>query len=744
MAYGASREEWMHFSRTLGLVADLLPVVSNPDAPIDPSSQLGKPGKDGRLPKPGKVPSLFTSERLVVGLPRWTQMQVSQKAVNEWRLEPDYGICIQTRVVRAIDVDVPNRALAARYRAEIEDVLGCTLPERYRADTGKFLLTFEFDEKIVWPKRRLPVEGGVIEFLGDGQQFVAVGTHPDGARYEWMGGVPSSIPRLPLADIERLWARLVLVHAEGEPAIARAPGKRLRIAESVDDPRYDWLVDNWTVFDTGADDQLFLECPFEGEHSSDSGISSTAYFPAGRGGYVDEDGVEQVYQRGHWRCLHAHCEGRSDADFDQATGFGAAAFPNLPALAEPEDPESDTRPEEEGLSWRRNAKGQCEWTSTILITFLSDAQTAGRWIAYDHFLDQIVWAPAIYRDGRQPWRAFGDEHYVDLRLRLEGKGFYNVPKETLRESVYYAARKHPIDTAMEWLARVHWDGKPRIDTFFSEYFGVPRSPYIDAVGAYTWTALAGRVITPGVQADMSPVLIGGQGTRKSSAILAMSPSESAYVKINLAGRDDDLSRKLRGKLIGEFDELRGLATRDSEDIKAWMTQRVEEWVPKFKEFGTNFKRRLLFMGSGNRRGFLADPTGERRWLPMEMPKRGQIDVERIAADRDQLWAEGAVRYRASGIAWQHAEALAREEHAKFKVRDVWHEYVSRWLVEPSLGGTTPALRGFTMSEVITGALQMPSGNVRADTALRVERVLTNMGFTEGEDAVWRRRSRLLD
>ena len=29
-------------------------------------------------------------------------------------------------------------------------------------------------------------EGGLVEFLATGQQFVALGTHPSGVRYEWL------------------------------------------------------------------------------------------------------------------------------------------------------------------------------------------------------------------------------------------------------------------------------------------------------------------------------------------------------------------------------------------------------------------------------------------------------------------------------------------------------------------------------------------------------------------------------
>ncbi len=743
MAYGATRAEWDHFAAWLGIEADLLPVVSNPTAPINIHSSLGTPARDGRLPKPGKVPSLYNAEREVVGLPRWTQMQVSARAIREWAQEPDYGICIQTRTLRAIDVDVPNPILADEIRQEIADFLGVALPERYRPDTGKFLQVFEFDSEVLWPKRRLPVNGGVIEFLGDGQQFIACGTHPDGAKYAWRGGLPRDVPKVSSEKIEKLWDWLSVCLGTGEGKIARLAGTRERLITGIDDPRYDWLVDNWEIYDTGPDGQLFLRCPFDAEHSTDSTASSTAYFPAGVGGYKDETGQTVPYQRGHWRCLHAHCEGRDDTDFDHQTGYAVANFPNLPAIVASDDDSGDVERGDRGypvpqVHPPRDGQGRAKLTMHWLTNSLADPGSVEMWLAYDTFLDQIVWADGKDHVRAPKWMAFSDDTYVRLRLSLERRGLFDIGKETLRETVLYAAKHNPIDSAMEWLKRLVWDGKPRIDTFFPRFFNTDDNAYTRAVSAYTWTAFAGRVMSPGCQVDMVPVLISEQGARKSSAIAALAPAESAYVKINLASRDDDLSRKLRGKLVGEFDELRGLNSRDSEDIKAWLTQRREEWVPKFKEFGTSFARRLLFIASGNRKAILADATGERRWLPMSMNEGWKVPVEQIIEVRDQLWAEGLTRWRDTGVAWQDAERLAVEFHDAYKVRDVWKPVVDLWLQTKvsNLGHETNRTHPFTIIDIICGALGLPPGQASQGHAARIERILIELGYEEHEPGKW--------
>lgn len=171
--WGATPDEWAYFVG-LGLTADLLPVVSNPEARISPLSTLKGLGK---------TPSIYNRDGKVVGLGRWTERQTTSEDVARWAENPDYGICVQTRRVRAIDIDVDDFEKSQTIASHFEAQLGKVLARRWRKNSGKCLLAFETPGDFY--KRSFKVEGGLVEFLAHGQQFVAVGTHPSGARYEW-------------------------------------------------------------------------------------------------------------------------------------------------------------------------------------------------------------------------------------------------------------------------------------------------------------------------------------------------------------------------------------------------------------------------------------------------------------------------------------------------------------------------------------------------------------------------------
>lgn len=96
--------------------------------------------------------------------------------------------------------------------------------------------------------------------------------------------------------------------------------------------------------------------------------------------------------------------------------------------------------------------------------------------------------------------------------------------------VLLAADEQPFDSAITWLNGLEWDGVPRIECFYHTHFGTADTPYTRAVSMYMWTALAGRVLEPGIKADMVPILVGPQGCGKSSGVEALSPDPAFLLK----------------------------------------------------------------------------------------------------------------------------------------------------------------------------------------------------------------------
>lgn len=705
MTWGATQEEWLWFDLILGLGADLLPVVSNPEAEISP---------DSRMKSKGKTPSVYNRQRKVAGFPKWTAHSADADDLERWAKEKDYGICVQTRSARALDIDVPEMSLSGDIRNRFLQELGVgSLPARVRSGTGKQLLAFVLPGE--FSKRSFKVDGGLVEFLAGGQQFIACGTHPSGTRYEWSGGLPDAFPAVSVEQFERAWAAIRDEFATEEE---RRSGDRVRGRDSVEhsdvpDPVADWLEANWPTFGTQGG-KLFVECPWKFGHSSDSGETEAAWLLAGTKGY----------QQGHYECLHASCSGRKDEEFLDAVGYRMADFDELPTLYKALASSDDVPEVQLPLpGFERDKQGRIEPTIGNAARAAAHSEACGVRIRFDTFRGELmVSAPSC-----SEWRPFEDADAVQMRVTLAKLGFKPVGKDMMRDAITLAARDKRFDTAQLWLTSLPaWDGVERCAKFFHTYFGAADSAYVRAVGAYAWSAQAGRVMDPGCKVDMVPVLVGAQGTGKSSGIAAMAPSPDFFAEIDLKAKDDDLSRLMRGTLVAELAELRGLNTREAESIKAWVTKRFEKWTPKYQEYAFTFPRRLVFYGTTNVTEFLADETGERRWLPFKVE---WVDVKGIERDRDQLWAEALMLWSVGGVHWREAERLGQGEHQAYRISDPWDERIAAWLDEVDLAGQSPRTSGrLQMDDVLTGALGFDIKHVGQREKLRVGKILRRLGM----------------
>lgn len=708
--WGAHPDEWTLLSVCAGLTADLLPVVSNPHSKVSPNSNLKTFGK---------VPSLFNASGEVVGVAKWSEKTATEKDILRWESQPDYGICIQTRTVRALDIDIDDDDVVFSILEAAREVVGFEIPRRFRFDSAKCLLAFRLEGDFT--KRVMKTASGAIEFLATGQQFVASGTHPKGARYQWHTHnllCPDDFPTITRDQFEKLWS--ILLEALGtEEVIEYGQGRALKESRrevDVKDDTADWLKANGWVLSKTRDGRLNIRCPFEAEHSGPSADhTATQYMPAGVGGFAV----------GHFRCLHAHCANRTDGDFLDKLEVGMDDF--------------DIIPEDQRVSLVKTVVAgevkevpvpafACQVrTGQILVTLpnvvlaLRSADWFGLDIAKDTFRDCLMIAPT----GTREWREFTDADYTRVRLRLAAKHILGVGAELCRDAVALIGEERTFDSAKLWLEQEvpAWDGVERIERWYIDTFGCNDEPYTRAVGLYTWTALAGRVLDPGCKADMVPILSGAQGIGKTECVAAIAPSREMFTELDLAAHDDNLSRLMRGRLVGEFGELRGLQTKELEAIKSFITRRHENWVPKYKEFAITFPRRIVFFGTTNKTQVLADETGNRRWLPVECRK---ADVARVVRDRMQLWAEARERWVLQGVLWEAAQTAGKDQHEKYRVVDTWEEAVTAWV-----GGQFADERGeqvFTSPQILHGALGIEARHMKRSDEMRLSAVMKSLNF----------------
>jgi putative DNA primase/helicase len=264
------------------------------------------------LPLNGKRPTLSN----------WPAHNSTPSQIAAWqRLPQNIGIICRAWV--AIDVDVIDATEAAAIRQLLNE-RGWLHAVRGRSDSAKFLIpVFVGNHSLTKRVIQTKTAGGKIELLAKGQQFAAFGTHPDGARYTWSGSLELARANAKTSEAITGLFDWLAVHFGNQtnsmPTIARQSSV---VAPSVHDPIAEFLIANDWVLEKKPNGTLNIRCPFADEHTTDGVRSTTSFFPAGSGFKQTLGGLEP-FARGHFKCLHAHCSARTDANFLDAVGFVA-------------------------------------------------------------------------------------------------------------------------------------------------------------------------------------------------------------------------------------------------------------------------------------------------------------------------------------------------------------------------------------------------------------------------------------
>lgn len=248
---GASVRDWNHFRFVLGLGADLLPVVPDKNAIPSPLS---------KVKQFGKIPSCFNSRGEAHGIAKWQEREITEDEVEHWSEDRRLSVCVRAKAVRAIDVDITDPEIARRVWNVLDTISPHSLVRRTRANSSKFLcpilLSGEYSKRIIDCGA-----AGRIEFLADGQQWLVAGGHESGSMYEWVGGLPESIPRLEPEDFESIWSILEERFAtiKGGDNYARNPLPKSRY----DGPGAAHPVDNTLLFEISDAEEADLMSALE-------------------------------------------------------------------------------------------------------------------------------------------------------------------------------------------------------------------------------------------------------------------------------------------------------------------------------------------------------------------------------------------------------------------------------------------------------------------------------------------------
>lgn len=340
-----------------------------------------------------------------------------------------------------------------------------------------------------------------------------------------------------------------------------------------------------------------------------------------------------------------------------------------------------------------------------------------------------------------PWGGKRGAEFTDLdtiliKSWLADNYRFEPSNDRINEAVAKIAslnRYHPV---REYLDRLEWDGKPRLDTWLKDYLGARApEPYLSAVSRKVLTAMIARIYEPGTKFDYVLILEGLQGAGKSTALRNL-VSDAWFTDSEINVSDKDAVMTMRSKWLIELGELSGMRSADVELLKAFVSRTEDRIRVPYGKRAENFPRQCVFIGTTNRGEYLKDPTGNRRYWPVKI---SAIDFNRIKRDRDQLFAEARFAYElGEPLYLDEPEALAGALDAQKarQVEDSWDEILANWLASEDVeeGGPRLPRDRFTMLDLFSDFGPFGAWKPNQPEVKRAGDALRKLGFEKRQ--VW--------
>ena len=338
----------------------------------------------------------------------------------------------------------------------------------------------------------------------------------------------------------------------------------------------------------------------------------------------------------------------------------------------------------------------------------------------------------------QAWGGDLSDDAVHMIRKVTWRRFGFDPTERhARDAAIQLCLENQFNPIVDYLTGLQWDRRPRIERWTVDYLDAADTPLNREFGRLMLIAAARRARAPGTKFDQIVILEGKQGTGKSSAIRILAGDENFSDQHVLGASDKEQQEAFRGVWLHEIAELAGMRRTDVERIKQFARRTEDRARPAYGRLRVDMKRRGIFVATTNEQAYLKD--WDRAFWPIAT---GTIALERLKADRDQLWAEAAwCEARGDSLELPEAlRAIAKHEQAERHEIDAWES-----LVAEAIGRQKVPLDTSVNDILMSGTFQMRASEVNQPAQNRIARILKKLNFERyyarvGKIREWRYRN----
>lgn len=384
------------------------------------------------------------------------------------------------------------------------------------------------------------------------------------------------------------------------------------------------------------------------------------------------------------------------------------------------------------LGLAKNDKGPYPTEANALRIIAAHTEYAGR-IWLDEFSQRLM------IDTDEGPVQFSRTHAIQVLVWMqEALQLPKMPLNAVERAATLMGERNKRHELREWLKGLTWDGHERLPLMLADGWGTDENPYTMAVSRCWLIGMVARIFEPGQKMDTLPVFEGKQGILKSSSLMALMPDKKYFLSSNIdpIRNQKDFLGSLQGKWLIEFAEVNRYLSREShaDDMKALISIEVDTYRVPYGATTMDYPRQCVFAGTLNTEQWIIDQTGGRRFWPVRC---GEINLDYITANRDQLFAEAVHRYRKGESWWDVPRETAEAQQEERRMKDEWEGLIERYIIE-GVDRTMPGpaqwyprmhpLETLTVMDVLTGCMGIPEGRCDRSVQMRVAQCLQTLGF----------------
>jgi len=297
-----------------------------------------------------------------------------------------------------------------------------------------------------------------------------------------------------------------------------------------------------------------------------------------------------------------------------------------------------------------------------------------------------------YIFGNAPWRKvatpepFKNVDFSGIRNYIES--IYGITGSLKVDDVLnLELDKNSFHPVRDYLQGLEWDGEKRVDTLFIDYLGAVDNVYTREAARKMLVGAVGRILVPGIKFDLVVTLIGAQGIGKSTLIKKIGLGWFSDTFLTVQGKE--ALEQIQSAWIIEIAELSGLKKAEVESIKHFISKQEDMYRPAYGKSVETYPRQCIFVATTNDRNFLKDPSGNRRFIPIDTDRHAATkNVHRLTVEEvGQIWAEALEMFNAgeplymSGAADKMAKVAQREHSETDERKGLIESYLSVKLPE---------------------------------------------------------------